>query len=77
MAADVIVYLANGTALILRRFPTSTLISCNFDHAHNTPVEFVFSDGESFTLQFEGVWSDLAEFIQPGSSLANASESVK
>ena len=60
---------------VLRRFPSSTLLACGYEHSHTTAVEFQFDSGECFTLQFEGVWSDLAEFITPGSSLAKPSKS--
>ncbi len=55
---------------IRRTFPENTLVSCNFEHSHKTAVDFVFENGDAFTLQFEGGWSDLAEFFQPGSSMA-------
>ena len=64
----------NGTQQlthVLRRYPERTLVSCDFEHSHKTAVDFVFEGGDAFTLQFEGVWSDLAEFFDPGSSMAH------
>jgi hypothetical protein len=77
---DELVFMASETVKgsqqltkILRRFPEPTLVSCNFDHAHKTKVDFMFAGEDSFSLHFEGVWSDLAAFVRPGSEIARPS----
>ncbi len=66
---------AERTSRLLRRFPSSALRSCDYEHTHATAVKFQFDSGECSTLHYEGVWSDLAEFITPGSAFAEPTES--
>lgn len=47
---------------ILKTVPNSDLLDIVFEHAHNTPVKFRFSNAPDLTLYFGGVWSDLVEF---------------
>jgi hypothetical protein len=62
---------------VLRRFPSTALIACDFEHSHSTEVRFRFKSESPYTFHFEGVWSDLAEFINPEIAVANETGSLK
>ncbi|QDT03857.1 hypothetical protein K227x_22420 [Rubripirellula lacrimiformis] len=55
---------------VLRRFPLSELLSCDYEQSHSNAVKFHFESGECLTLEFEGDWNDLAKFIPPAGSAA-------
>ena len=61
---------ARQTARVVRRFPSSELSSCDYEQSHATAVKFQFESGETLTLHFEGLWSELDDFINRRGSVA-------